>query len=51
MGGSPHALESFIGGLRETFLISVVITLVAAVVSALQPPHRPAAAAQETERP
>ena len=41
MSGAPDALESFIAGLHEVFLISVAITLVAALVSALQPPQRP----------
>ena len=51
MGGAPHALESFMDGLHEVFWISVVITLVAALVSAFQPPHKPAIPAQETEEP
>jgi hypothetical protein len=41
MSGAPHALESFIAGLHEVFIISVAITLVAALVSALQPAHTP----------
>ncbi|MGA2481337.1 MAG: MFS transporter [Spirochaetia bacterium] len=39
MSGTPQALESFMSGLHEVFLISVAITIVAAIVSALQPSH------------
>jgi hypothetical protein len=39
MSGAPHALESFIEGLHEVFWISVAITLIAALVSSLQPPE------------
>ena len=49
MAGAPHALQGFIDGLHEVFWISVGITLVAALVSALQPSHRPIARSAETE--
>ena len=42
MGGAPRALDSFMAGLHEVFWISVAITLVAALVSAFQPSHKPA---------
>jgi MFS family permease len=53
MSGAPHALGSFIAGVHEVFLISVAITLVAALVSALQPSHKLALPvhAQEAEEP
>jgi EmrB/QacA subfamily drug resistance transporter len=51
MGDAPHALDSFIAGLHEVFWISVAITLVAALVSAFQPPHKPAVPITETEEP
>ncbi len=41
MGGDPHALASFELGLHEAFLLSFAITLLAALVSALRPSHRP----------
>ncbi len=40
MSGASPALESFTRGLHEVFGISVVITIVAALVSALQPSHQ-----------
>ena len=49
MSGAPHALESFIAGLNEVFLISVAITLLAALASALQPSHKLALPAHEQE--
>ena len=51
MGGTPEALSSFLGGLHEVFWISVVITLLAAFVSAFQPPHAAPAPAGEAEDP
>ena len=39
MSAEHGALETFMAGVHEVFLISVAITLVAAFVSALQPAH------------
>ena len=39
MGDAPQALQAFEGGMREAFLVSVGITVVAAVASALRPAH------------
>lgn len=41
MNGAPEALHAFEQGLHQAFLLSFVITLVAAAASALQPSHRP----------
>lgn len=45
MGSDPAALAAFLGGLHEAFLFSAGLSLLAAVVSALQPSHSPRAAA------
>jgi EmrB/QacA subfamily drug resistance transporter len=50
MQGDPAALAVFIHGLREVFLISVGITLIAALVSFLRPSHRPAEEARRDGR-
>jgi MFS family permease len=42
MNGAPEALHAFEQGLHQAFLLSFVITLIAAGASALQPSHRPA---------
>ena len=49
MSGAHDALETFLNGLHDVFWISVAITLVAALVSALQPSHKPAALARKAE--
>ena len=49
MSGASDALQTFIAGLHEVFLISVAITLVAALVSALQPSQEPANPVLEQE--
>ncbi len=41
MGDVPDALAAFEQGLHQAFLVSVVITLVAALASALRPSHSP----------
>jgi EmrB/QacA subfamily drug resistance transporter len=41
MNGAPEALHAFEQGLHQAFLLSFVITLIAAGASALQPSHRP----------
>lgn len=41
MGDVPQALGAFEQGLHQAFLVSFVITLVAAAASAFQPAHRP----------
>ena len=41
MGDVPEALAAFEQGLHQAFLVSVVITLVAALASALRPSHSP----------
>jgi EmrB/QacA subfamily drug resistance transporter len=41
MGNDPHALATFEAGLHKAFLLSFGITLLAALISALRPPHRP----------
>src|SRR5918911_382289 len=41
MGDVPEALHAFEQGLHQAFLVSVVITLVAALASALRPAHSP----------
>jgi MFS family permease len=41
MGNDPHALAAFEAGLHKAFLLSFGITLVAALISVLRPPHRP----------
>lgn len=45
MGQDPRALATFLGGLHLAFLISAGISIVAAIVSALQPSHSPRAIA------
>jgi EmrB/QacA subfamily drug resistance transporter len=42
MNGAPDALHAFEQGLHQAFLLSFVITMIAAGASALQPSHRPA---------
>ncbi|MBV9544768.1 MAG: MFS transporter [Chloroflexi bacterium] len=46
MGDMPDALHAFEDGLHQAFLVSVGITLVAAVASALRPTHSPHAELQ-----
>jgi EmrB/QacA subfamily drug resistance transporter len=41
MGDNPQALASFESGLHAAFLLSFAITLLAALVSAMRPSHRP----------
>lgn len=41
MNGAPEALHAFEQGLHQAFLLSFVITLIAAGAAALQPSHRP----------
>ena len=41
MGDNPRALASFESGLHAAFLLSFAITLLAALVSAMRPSHRP----------
>ena len=41
MGDVPEALAAFEQGLHQAFLVSVAITLVAALASALRPSHSP----------
>ena len=41
MNGAPEALHAFEQGLHQAFLLSFVITLIAAAASAFQPSHRP----------
>jgi MFS family permease len=45
MGDVPEALHAFEQGLHQAFLVSFVITLVAAAASALRPSHSPREAA------
>ena len=45
MGQDPVDLNLFLSGLHEAFLFSCALSLLAAVVSALQPSHSPRAAA------
>lgn len=39
MSANPAALHSFLSGLHLAFLISAAVSIVAAIVSWLQPPH------------
>jgi hypothetical protein len=41
MGDVPEALHAFESGLHEAFLVSVGITLLAALASAFRPAHSP----------
>ncbi|HET8632414.1 MAG TPA: MFS transporter [Thermomicrobiales bacterium] len=45
MSGTPAALATFLHGLHLAFVISCVISVVAALASLLQPSHRPGGAA------
>ncbi|MGH2460676.1 MAG: MFS transporter [Chloroflexota bacterium] len=45
MGANPSALATFLGGLHLAFVISCGVSVLAAVISALQPSHSPRAAA------
>ncbi len=46
MGQDPAALQAFLAGLHEAFLLSFGLSLLAALASALQPSHSPRAQAQ-----
>jgi MFS family permease len=48
LGQNSAALATFLGGLHQAFLISCGLSVVAAIISALQPAHSPRAAAQAT---
>ena len=49
MGDMPDALAAFEQGVHQAFLVSVVITLVAALASALRPSHSPREHAAEQQ--
>lgn len=46
MGSTPAALTAFEQGQHEAFLVGFAITLLAAVISAFRPAHRPVAGSQ-----
>jgi hypothetical protein len=51
MGDNPQALASFESGLHAAFLLSFAITLLAALVSAMRPSHRPLSDLGDSSQP